>query len=92
MSAPYPALPRQRDLLRFICGYRLRYGYAPSTDEMRDGLGLDSGSGIVRMLDGLEERGHIRRLRRRARAVEVLTDIPVPRDPDGEPLYFVRVP
>ncbi|MGB2410669.1 MAG: transcriptional repressor LexA, partial [Candidatus Puniceispirillaceae bacterium] len=44
----------------------------PSFDEMRDALGLASKSGIHRLVSGLEERGYIRRLANRARAIEIL--------------------
>ena len=44
----------------------------PSFDEMRDALGLASKSGIHRLVSGLEERGYIRRLANRARAIEII--------------------
>ena len=44
----------------------------PSFDEMRDALGLASKSGVHRLVSGLEERGYIRRLANRARAIEIL--------------------
>ena len=44
----------------------------PSFDEMRDALGLASKSGIHRLVSGLEERGYIRRLANRARAIDIL--------------------
>jgi len=44
----------------------------PSFDEMRDALGLASKSGVHRLVSGLEERGYIRRLDNRARAIEIL--------------------
>jgi len=47
-------------------------GVPPSFDEMKDALGLKSKSGIHRLIGGLEERGFIRRLPHRARALEVL--------------------
>jgi repressor LexA len=47
-------------------------GVSPSFDEMKDALGLKSKSGIHRLITGLEERGFIRRLPHRARAIEVL--------------------
>ncbi len=47
-------------------------GVSPSFDEMKDALGLKSKSGIHRLVTGLEERGFIRRLPHRARAIEVL--------------------
>ena len=63
---------KQLELLRFI-GERLdRDGVPPSFDEMKDALGLASKSGIHRLITALEERGYIRRLPNRARALEVL--------------------
>lgn len=47
-------------------------GVAPSFDEMMVALGLSSKSGVKRLLDGLEERGAIRRLPGRARAIEII--------------------
>lgn len=66
--------PRQRDLLEFLSGYIVHNGVAPSQDEMRAALGLRSKSGANRMLKILEERGYIRRLRDRARAIEVIAE------------------
>jgi len=45
---------------------------SPSFDEMRNALGLASKSGVHRLVSGLEERGYIRRLANRARAIEIL--------------------
>jgi repressor LexA len=62
---------KQRELLLFI-NQRLRAtGVSPSFDEMKDALHLKSKSGIHRLVGGLEERGFIRRLPHRARALEV---------------------
>jgi len=47
----------------------------PSFDEMRDALGLASKSGVHRLVSGLEERGYIRRLANRARAIEILKPV-----------------
>jgi repressor LexA len=81
------------DALRFIRGYQLAKGYAPSFAEIRDALGYPgrSKSGVSQLLNGLEERGLMRRLHSRARAMETLADVPVPRAPDGAPLYFVGI-
>ncbi len=68
--------PRQHQLLRFIHGYVTRHGIAPSFDEMRDALNLRSKSGIHRLMAALEERGYIRRLPHRARALELLRPPP----------------
>ncbi len=69
--------PRQHQLLRFIHGYVARHGVSPSFEEMRDSLNLRSKSGIHRLISALEERGYIRRLAHRARAIELLRAPPV---------------
>lgn len=63
---------KQYDLLQFINNHLKFRGVSPSFDEMKDALGLKSKSGIHRLITGLEERGFIRRLPHRARALEVL--------------------
>jgi len=62
---------RQHQLLQFIHGYLRDHGVPPSFEEMRVALRLKSKSGIHRLITGLEERGYIRRLPYRARALEV---------------------
>jgi repressor LexA len=63
---------KQYELLSFIDKCLKKSGVSPSFDEMKDALGLASKSGIHRLILGLEERGFIRRLPHRARALEVL--------------------
>jgi repressor LexA len=63
---------RQRQLLQFIQQYMQSHGVPPSFDEMRGALNLRSKSGIHRLISGLEERGYLRRLPYRARALEVV--------------------
>ena len=63
---------QQEKLLQFINNFQLRSNITPSFDEMKDGLGLKSKSGIHRILSALEERGYIKKLNNRARAIEVL--------------------
>ena len=63
---------KQYELLIFIDKCLKNSGVSPSFDEMKDALGLASKSGIHRLILGLEERGFIRRLPHRARALEVL--------------------
>ena len=63
---------KQQELLLFIHERLGQDGVSPSFDEMKDALGLKSKSGIHRLITGLEERGFIRRLPHRARALEVL--------------------
>ena len=63
---------KQSELLRFIHERLQEDGVPPSFDEMKDALDLRSKSGIHRLIMALEERGFIRRLANRARAIEVL--------------------
>lgn len=63
---------KQRDLLLFIHGRMQERGVPPSFDEMKDALDLKSKSGIHRLITALVERGFIRRLPHRARAIEVI--------------------
>lgn len=64
--------PKQYELLVYIDRCLKDRGVSPSFDEMKDALGLRSKSGIHRLMTGLEERGFIRRLPHRARALEVI--------------------
>jgi repressor LexA len=63
---------KQFELLRFIHERLKEAGVPPSFDEMKDALDLRSKSGIHRLITALEERGFIRRLPNRARAIEVI--------------------
>lgn len=63
---------KQHELLRFIHERLREAGVPPSFDEMKDALDLKSKSGIHRLIMALEERGFIRRLPNRARALEVI--------------------
>jgi len=63
---------KQFELLRFIHERLKETGVPPSFDEMKDALDLRSKSGIHRLITALEERGFIRRLPNRARAIEVI--------------------
>jgi repressor LexA len=63
---------KQYELLNFINRRLAEDGVSPSFEEMKDALGLRSKSGIHRLISGLEERGFIRRLPHRARALEVI--------------------
>ncbi len=63
---------KQQELLIFIQNRLEEGGVSPSFDEMKDALDLKSKSGIHRLISALEERGFIRRLPNRARALEVL--------------------
>jgi repressor LexA len=63
---------KQRELLLYINQRLTATGVSPSFEEMKDALKLRSKSGIHRLISGLEERGFIRRLPHRARALEVI--------------------
>jgi repressor LexA len=63
---------KQHELLLFINQRLIATGVSPSFDEMKDALRLKSKSGIHRLVTGLAERGFIRRLPHRARALEVV--------------------
>jgi len=62
---------KQHELLLFINKRLIEAGVSPSFDEMKEALGLKSKSGIHRLITGLEERGFLKRLPHRARALEV---------------------
>jgi repressor LexA len=63
---------KQHQLLLFIHERLTSSGVSPSFDEMKDALGLKSKSGVHRLINALEERGFIRRMANRARALEVV--------------------
>jgi repressor LexA len=90
---------KQHELLMFINRRLAQDGVSPSFEEMKEALGLKSKSGIHRLISGLEERGFIRRLPHRARALEVMKrpeemsigdasdgDLGAAADPGGETL------
>lgn len=63
---------KQHELIRFIQERLEETGVSPSFEEMKDALDLKSKSGVHRLISALEERGFIRRLPNRARALEVI--------------------
>ena len=73
---------KQYDLLMFIHKRVKRDGVSPSFDEMKAALDLRSKSGIHRLITALEERGFIRRLPHRARAIEIIR-LPENMEPRG---------
>ncbi len=76
---------KQLDLLEFIQKRLQRDGVPPSFDEMKEALDLRSKSGIHRLITALEERGFIRRLAHRARAIEI---VKLPESLGGAPAGF----
>ena len=63
---------KQHQLLSYLIDYQADKDITPSFDEMRAAIGLASKSGIHRLVSALEERGYIRKLPNRARAIEIL--------------------
>ena len=63
---------KQKNLLLFINKKLRSSGVSPSYEEMKDSLNLKSKSGIHRLISALEERGFIKRLAHKARALEVI--------------------
>ena len=63
---------KQHELLTYIPGKLAETGVSPSFEEMKDALDLKSKSGVHRLISALEERGFLRRLPNRARALEVV--------------------
>lgn len=78
---------KQYELLEFINSRLDESGVSPSFDEMKEALNLKSKSGIHRLITGLEERGFIRRLPHRARALEV---VKLPENMGGDRTNVVR--
>lgn len=75
---------KQLDLLSFIHKRLQRDGVPPSFDEMKEALDLRSKSGIHRLITALEDRGFIRRLAHRARAIEI---VKLPESLGGSPSH-----
>lgn len=63
---------RQADLLAFIKAHTEKHGISPSFYEMAAGIGTASKSTVFRLIEGLEERGSIKRFPNRARAIEIV--------------------
>lgn len=85
--------PRQQDALRFIAGYQAAKGYSPSYSEIAVGIGLTAKckARVCEIMTSLQERGAVRQLAGRRRAIDVIIPIAIPRAPDGEPLHFIRI-
>jgi repressor LexA len=81
---------KQLDLLDFIHKRVQRDGVPPSFDEMKEALDLRSKSGIHRLITALEERGFIRRLAHRARAIEIVK-LPESLGGEAQPRFSPRV-
>ena len=92
MTAPFPLTHRQMAALRYITGYQVAHGgVSPSCAEIAVGIGLTSKGSVVRLLTQIEERGTIRRLPYKERAIDLVIVPAVPRAPDGAPLHQVFI-
>lgn len=91
---------KQHELIRFIQQRLEETGISPSFEEMKEALDLKSKSGVHRLISALEERGFIRRLPNRARALEVIRQpedaTPAPRSAkpanDAAPVVMPKAP
>jgi repressor LexA len=63
---------RQNEVLSFLAAHIKAHGFAPSYEEIARALNMGSKSGVHHILRQLDERGHIRRLPGRARAIEII--------------------
>ena len=63
---------RQMELYNFIKDFNEKYGFCPAYDDMCEGLGLKSKSGVHRLIIGLESRGLLRRLPYQARSIQLM--------------------
>lgn len=85
---------KQHELIRFIQQRLEETGISPSFEEMKEALDLKSKSGVHRLISALEERGFIRRLPNRARALEVLKQpedaTPAARKPKNDNVVDLR--
>lgn len=82
---------RQADLLRYVAGYIETYGRSPTFPEMVEGIQARSKSSVHGILLALEERGLIQREPRTARSITLVHAVPVPRAPDGDALFVVKL-
>ncbi|HEY0595011.1 transcriptional repressor LexA [Sphingopyxis sp.] len=80
---------KQHELICFISDRLAETGVSPSFEEMKEALDLKSKSGVHRLISALEERGFIRRLPNRARALEVLR---MPERTDAKPVVKAPAP
>lgn len=62
---------KQREVYEFIGWFIHQHGYSPSFDEIMEDARIFSKAGVTRLLDGLEERGVITRLKDRARSISI---------------------
>ena len=83
---------QQEKLLKFIIDYQKQNNVTPSFDEMKDGLDLKSKSGIHRIVSALEERGYIKKLNNRARAIEIIKNVNLINTENGKNKNIISIP
>ena len=83
---------QQEKLLKFIIDYQKQNNVTPSFDEMKDGLDLKSKSGIHRIVSALEERGYIKKLNNRARAIEIIKNLNLIDTENGKNKNIISIP
>jgi repressor LexA len=66
---------KQKELFQYLNRYLAKNGISPSFEEMKDAVNLKSKSGIHRLITSLEQRGFIKRLKHRARAMEIVKSL-----------------
>jgi SOS-response transcriptional repressors (RecA-mediated autopeptidases) len=67
---------KQKELFEFLKSYISSNEICPSFEEMKEAVNLKSKSGIHRLITSLEQRGYIKRLKHKARAMEITKDLP----------------
>ena len=63
---------KQKELFDYLSNYIIKNNISPSFEEMKEAVNLKSKSGIHRLITSLEQRGFIRRLKHKARAMEII--------------------
>ena len=84
---------KQKELFDFLKSYISNNEISPSFEEMKHAVNLKSKSGIHRLITSLEQRGYIRRLKHKARAMEIKKNFPNNKNAnDNEQNYYTRIP
>lgn len=93
MTRRAPSAATADDVLRYVAGYlEARDGVAPRYLEIGAALGIHSKHKTHDLIYRLQDQGKLRHLPRRHHALAITAPVTIPRAPDGQPLYFVRLP
>lgn len=82
---------RETAALVYLAGHIEARGFCPSFREIGRVVGLSSTSRVSDVIDSLGDKGALCRMPNRHRAMMPTGPVPLPRAPDGEPLFFVRI-